>query len=95
MFQAVKCKLRLYVDDTCLILQHNDIKEIEIQFNKNFRLICDWFEDNKLSIHFGEDKTTSILFSSKRKTKKASPLSVQYKDIKIKQYISNLIRLHS
>ena len=42
--------------------------------------------DNKLSIHFGEDKTKSILFSSKRKIKKANPLNIQYKDIKIKQY---------
>ena len=42
--------------------------------------------DNKLSIHFGEDKTKSILFSSKRKVKKASSLNIQYKDIKIKQY---------
>ena len=76
----------LYADDTCLIFQHNDIKEIEIQLNKNFSLICDWFVDNKLSIHFGEDKTKSILFSSKRKIKKAIPLNIQYKDIKIKQY---------
>ena len=69
MPQAVKCELLLYADDTCLIFQHNDIKEIEIQLNKNFSLICDWFVDNKLSIHFGEDKTESILFSSKRKVK--------------------------
>ena len=86
MPQAVKCELLLYADDTCLIFQHNDIKEIEIQLNKNFSLICDWFVDNKLSIHFGEDKTKSILFSSKRKIKKASPLNIQYKDIKIKKY---------
>ena len=50
-------------------------------------LICDWFVDNKPTIHLGEDKTKSILFSSKRKIKKASPLNIQYKDIKIKQYI--------
>ena len=31
MHQAVKCELLLYADDTCLIFQHNDIKEIEIQ----------------------------------------------------------------
>ena len=86
MPQAVKCELLLYGDDTCLIFQHNDIKEIEIQLNKNFSLICDWFVDNKLSINFGEDKTKSILFSNKRKVKKASPLNIQYKDIKIKQY---------
>ena len=86
MPQAVKCELLLYADDTCLIFRHNDIKEIEIQLNKNFSLICDWFVDNKLSIHFGEDKTKSILFSSKRKIKKASPLNIKYKYIKIKQY---------
>ena len=42
--------------------------------------------DNEISIHFREDKTKSTFFSSKRKIKKASPLSIQYKDIKIKQY---------
>ena len=42
--------------------------------------------DNKLSIHFGEDKTKSILFSSKSKIKKASPLNIQYKGKKVKQY---------
>ena len=57
MPRAVKCELLLYADDTCLISQHNDIKKIEIELNKNFSLICDWFVDNKLSIHFGEDKT--------------------------------------
>ena len=82
--QAVKCELLLYADDTCPIF--NDIKEIEIQLCKNFSLICDWFVDNKLSIHFGEDKTKSVLFSSKLRIKKASPLNILYKDIKIKQY---------
>jgi len=84
--QAVKCELLLYADDTCLIFQHKDIKVIEHQLNKNFSSICDWFVDNKLSIHFGEDKTKSILFSSKRKIGKAIPLNIQYGDIKIKQY---------
>ena len=36
MPQAVNCELLLYVDDTCLIFQHSDINEIEIQLNKNF-----------------------------------------------------------
>ena len=82
MPQVVICELLLYADDTCLIFQHNDIKEIEIQLNKNFSLICDWFVDYKLSIHFGEDKTMSILFSRKHKIKKASPLNIQFKDMK-------------
>ena len=70
MPQSVNCELLLYADDTCLIFQHNDIKEIENQLNKNFSLICDWFVDNKLSIHFGEDKTKSILLVVNVKLKK-------------------------
>ena len=34
---------------------------IEKQLNKNFENVCDWFVDNKLSIHIVEDKTKSIL----------------------------------
>ena len=54
--------------------------------NKNFSSLCDWFIDNKLSIHFGEEKTKSILFSSKHEVKKCKPLNIHYKNIKIKQY---------
>ena len=40
--------------------------------------------DNKLSIHFGEEKTKSILFSSKRNLKLVEELDITYKEIKIK-----------
>ena len=62
-------KLFLCADDTCLVCQHKDINKIENQLNEDFSNICDWFVDNKLSIHFGEDKTKSILFTSKFKRK--------------------------
>ena len=74
----------LYADGTCLIFQHKDITEIETALNKNFIMLCDWFGDNELSIHFGEDKTKSILFGSKHKIKNSKPLSIQYNHIKIK-----------
>ena len=86
MPQAVDCELLLYADDTCLIFQHKDITEIVSALNKNFSRLCDWFVDNKLSIHFDEDKTRSILFGRKHKIKKSKPLKVQYNHIKIKQY---------
>ena len=86
MPQAVTCDLLLYADDTCLVFQHKDVIEIETVLNKNFSSLCDWFIDNKLSIHFGEEKTKSILFSSKRKVKKCKPLNIHYKNMKIKQY---------
>ena len=47
-------------------------------------MLCDWFVDNKLSIHIVEHKTKSVLFGSKHKIKKSKPLNIQYNDIKIK-----------
>ena len=76
----------LYADDSYLLFQHKNVTEIKKQLNKDFSNICDWFVDNKLSIHFGEDKTKSILFSSKRNLKLVEELDIRYKDIKIKKY---------
>ena len=86
MPQAVKCDLFLYADDTCLTFQHENVKEIEDQLNLNFSRLCDWFIDNKLSIHLGEDKTKSILFGTKLNIKRAEPLNIVYGNVKIKQY---------
>ena len=86
MPQSVECDLFLYADDSCLVFQHKDLNIIEKQLNKDFANLCDWFVDNKLSIHFGEDKTKSILFASKRKIKSIEKLKIVYNDIEIKQY---------
>ena len=86
MPMAVKCNLFLYVDDTCLVFQSKNVQDIEKQLNEDFANICDWFVDNKLSIHFGEDKTKSILFASKRKIKKLQKLEIVYNNIRIKQH---------
>ena len=83
--QAVDCEILLYADDTCLVFQHKNVKEIEKQLNKDFSNLCEWFVDNRLSVHFGEDKTKCILFGSKYKVKNAEPLIIKYKDIIIKQ----------
>ena len=50
----------LYADDTCICYQHRDIQKIEIVLNKEFSCLCEWFIDNELSIHFGEDKSNSF-----------------------------------
>ena len=86
MPQAVKSKLFLYADGSCLIFQGKDVIEIKNQLNRDFTNICEWFVDNRLSIHFGEDKTKSILFASKCKIKKVSKLKINYKNIQIKQH---------
>ena len=92
----VPCTSRLYfrttvvMDDSCLMYQHTDVEEIEEQLNNDFENVCDWFVDNNLSIHFGEDKTKSILFTTKRKIRSARKLNVKYKNIKIKQHLQVL-----
>ena len=86
MSQAVKCNLFLYADDTCLVCHHKDINEIEKQLNKNFQTICDWFVNNKLSIHFDDDRTKSMFFASKFKIKNVKKLNVKYGNIQIKQH---------
>ena len=45
--------------------------------------MCEWFVDNKLSIHFGENKTKCILFS---KEKNLPELNIIYDNNKIKQF---------
>ena len=85
MVQAVNCDLLLYAHDTGLISQHKDINIIE-QLSRHFSNICDWFVDNKLSIHFREDKTKSILFAPLNKCKKLHKLNISYGSLKIKQY---------
>ena len=62
--------------------------------NKNFSMLCDRFVDNKLSIHFGEDKTKLILFGSKHKIKNSKLLNIRYNDKNKTIFQSNILRLH-
>ena len=80
MSQALECDLYLYADDSCLLFQHKSVTDIKKTLTKDFSNICDWFVDNKISIHFAEDKTKSVLFSSKRNFKLVEELDITYKD---------------
>ena len=44
------------------------------------------FVDNKLSIHFGEDKTKSIIFSPKNLRKRADGIVIKRHDVTLKQF---------
>ena len=39
-----------------------DTEEIKDEFNRDVSSFREWFVDNKLTIHFKEEKTKSILF---------------------------------
>ncbi len=82
---SVNCELLLYADDTCLIYQSKDPIEVESILTKNFNTLCDWFVDNKLSIHLGEEKTKSILFSGNRRPEKEN-IDITYGNITLRQY---------
>ena len=86
MPQAVSSELLLYADDTCLFFMGKDSKTIGDQLNKDFNSFCEWFIDNKLSIHFGEEKTKSILFGTKQPLHKGKTLNIRYGDTEIKQH---------
>ena len=86
MPQAVDSELLLSADDTCLVFQHMNIKAIEEHLNRDFSTLVDWFVDDKVSVHFAADKTKSILFSPKHRSKSILQKYISYNDVKIKQY---------
>ena len=81
----MKCELLLYASDSILLFTHKNISIINDQLNRDFNLLCEWFMDNRLSIHFGEDKTMSILFTSKKITS-IGTLVIHHRDIQTKQH---------
>ena len=79
--------VRLYADDTCISFKHKNVKVIEEKLNQDFNSLCDWFLDNKLSIHFGEEKTKSILFSPKNLMKKADDIAIKRHNVTLKHIL--------
>ena len=96
IYKHRKTTNHLYADDICLFCMGKDIKMIEDQLSKDFNSLCKWFIDNKLSIHFGEEKTKSILFSIIKRLNNSPNLDIRYNDIKIKQHskVINLPGMH-
>ena len=92
MPQAVHSDLFLYAGDSGITFQHKDVHTIEHQLKKDFANLCEWFVDNKLSVHLSEDKAKCILFGSKLKLKNARKLNIMYNGTEIKQY-SNIFGL--
>ena len=79
MPQAVTSPLLLYANDSPILYQHKDVVQIEKRLNEDFENLCDWFVDNKLNVHFGEDNIKSILFASKRRAKNIHQLFIKYR----------------
>ena len=67
---SILSPLLLYADDSCLVFNGKNIRFIKENLNRIFNSLCDWFIDNKLSIHFGEDKTKSMVFGTRKRQNK-------------------------
>ena len=78
------CNLRLYADVACILYSHQNVRFIERNLNYDFNNLCEWFIDNKLSVHFGEDKIKNILF--KRGNKSDLSLNITRNENVIKQH---------
>ena len=62
----------------------------------DFANLCEWFVDNKQSIHLGEGKTKCILFGLKLKLKNAGKLNIMYNRIRNKAILpSNVFGLRT
>ena len=66
----------LFADDSCIVFQHKNVTEIEKQQLRDFSTLCDWFVDNKLSVHCSQDQTKSVLFDTKHKLLNAKALNI-------------------
>ena len=69
-----------------------DFHEIEHILTQEFSTLCKWFIANKLSIHFGEDKTSCVTFS---KTKCSSKLNYTNHNIKQCHAVENTVGCHT
>ena len=49
-------QLEINADNTCILFGNQK------RLNADFKTFCEWFKNNKLFIHFWEDKTTLNLF---------------------------------
>ena len=59
----------------------------EYQLNKGFGNLCEWFKENNLSIHLGEDRKKCILFGLTHiKLKSPGKLNIMSNGIEIRQY---------
>ena len=74
MSAAIKSKLNLYADDSGILVVGKSASEIELVLSSELETISEWLVCNKLSLHLG--KTESILFGSKQRLSKQSPLNV-------------------
>ena len=67
----------LSVDNTCIFYHDKSVEKNRKSLETKFSSLCEWFIDNKSSIHFGNNKAKAIFYSPK---KIPSKLNISYGD---------------
>ena len=75
------------MDDSCLVYHYKGVKENKHNLNKSFSNVCDFYVDNKLIIHFGDDKNKKHIVWYKI-SPQVYKLDIRYSAIHMKQYHS-------
>ena len=65
---------------------YEDSKTIEDQLKEDFNSLCEWFIDNKLSIHFGEEKHNQFFLELNGFYTRENLLILGYGGTEIKQH---------
>ena len=89
--QALSDSYTYLYTTTCMLVwttltffcQFKDVMEIGNVLNKKFKNVCEWCLDNKLSVHFAQDKSRCIAFS---KDKNQPELNTTYFNKRIKEF---------
>ena len=72
---AKSCQVSLYADDTVLHFSSTNLRELEDNLNTNLKCICNWLNDNLLTLNV--DKCKFVIFRSTRKISSFSNLLLE------------------
>ena len=65
------CKVRLFADDTNLLIKNANLKQLQKHLNIELKQLCNWLKANKISLN--SDKT-KLLMINPAHTKQVVPL---------------------
>ena len=84
MTLAIETPPRLFADDTCLMINHENVSILQDKMNMELKKLHNWCNANKLTINLS--KSTAILISSKLNTQITNVnITIDYSPITISE----------
>ena len=63
---STKAIIKLFADDTCILISARTIKQLQIEVNKEINKVEKWMSSNKLTINYS--KTKYMITTKNKKT---------------------------